>query len=119
MRKVDLFSKRQKRDREGEPDVFVYDKLPRTLRTQIVHITRDTIGSDKYPETERVERVYRHVEQVYCREHGLFQLSKHARSKEDAIEEHILNCESVENVLDVVELLFQVIRSPYRKSSDY
>ena len=40
----DFFSKRMKRAREGEPDVYTYDQLPQPLRVQIIHIWRAVLG---------------------------------------------------------------------------
>ena len=45
MKVLDLFSKRQARQRGEVPDVFVYGVLPEQLRVQIVHIFRDYRGS--------------------------------------------------------------------------
>jgi hypothetical protein len=42
---LDLFSTRQKRQRGGAPDVFVYDQLPDALRIQIIYILSDAIGA--------------------------------------------------------------------------
>jgi len=40
----DLFSKRRKRQKGEMPDVYVYNKIPETLKVQIVHIWNDELG---------------------------------------------------------------------------
>ena len=44
----DIFSKREKRARGEVPDVYVYDRLPKHLRVQIVLIIRDVFGKDDF-----------------------------------------------------------------------
>jgi hypothetical protein len=76
----DIFSKRQKKLRGEVPDVYIYDKLPESLRVQIVHIWWDTIGnneqyyniySDGY---KNIRASYRLLVEILCREYGTFRL---------------------------------------------
>ncbi|WP_175994709.1 STM4504/CBY_0614 family protein [Burkholderia vietnamiensis] len=109
MRVFDLFSKRQKRARGEFPDVYVYDELPNPLRVQIVHIIQDAFGIDHY-QSDHVKNSYEFVKQALCREYGVFELVKHARSDQESVFNFFLNEESVERALDVVELSFKVIQ---------
>jgi len=115
---IDLFSKRQKRLRGDVPDVYVYDELPRELRTQIVHIWLGTLGrSDQYYEGQ-VGHFYLLMVDTLCREYGLFKLPG---AKEYGNREYIqelvnffLHEENIERALDAVELSFHVIDSATR-----
>ena len=42
---LNLFSHRRRMAEGNTPDVFIYDKLPETLRVQIIHILRASIGA--------------------------------------------------------------------------
>ncbi|AFI67371.1 Uncharacterised protein [Burkholderia pseudomallei] len=106
----DLFSKRQKRARGEMPDVYVYDELPQPLRVQIVHIIQDAFGIDPSYQSDHSKKAYEFVKQALCREYGVFELVKHARSDQESIFNFFLNEESVERALDVVEICFKVIQ---------
>lgn len=104
----DLFSKRQKRARGEVADVYVYDKLPRQLRVQIVHIVQDAFGVDHYS-SNHVSSAYSTIKQALCREYGLFELVNHSRSDAESVFNFFLAEESTERALDVVELCFKYI----------
>ncbi len=73
---VELFSKRQKSLRGDVPDVYSYDELPPTLRTQIIHIMGDALGGAReyYGGTPRVAEAYKFIVDTLCREYGVFHL---------------------------------------------
>lgn len=102
-----LFSKRQKRVRGELPDVFVYDQLPNQLRVQIIHIIRDAIGEDDY--SSYVKEAYEFINDVLCREYGLFRLTKHFNSHAQSVFNYFLGVSEVEKALDFVEVAFRVI----------
>lgn len=104
----DLFSKRQRRARGEVPDVYVYDKLPRALKVQIIHIIEDAIGIDNYG-SSNVLRLYEFINKALCREYGVFELIKNAQSDQFSIFNFFLQETSVERSLDVVELCFKYI----------
>lgn len=114
----DLFSKRQKRARGEVPDVYVYDKLPQSLRIQIVHIVRDAFGADHY-NSHNAENAYEFVKATLCREYGLFELVTRSRSDDDSVFNFFLNEESTERALDVVELCFKVINVVIGEDQSY
>lgn len=109
----DLFSKRQKKLRGDVPDVYLYDKLPQELRTQIIHIWLDTLGrGDQYYEG-KVCQAYPLIVDTLCREYGLFKLpGAKDYGGRDYIQElanFFLREEKIERALDAVELSFRVI----------
>jgi hypothetical protein len=105
----DLYSKRQKRLRGETPDVFTYDDIPQPLRVQIVHIWQDAIGRESvYGGT--VADVYKLVNDVLCREYGLFKLNETAgETWSGTISRYFLSCKEVEKALDVIEVVFNAI----------
>ena len=111
----DLFSKRQKRARGEVPDVYIYDQLPSPLRVQIVHIVRDALGEDRYG-SHNVQEAYKHINDVLCREYGLFELTKYPNSLAESVFNHFIGNSEVEKALDFVELAFRVIDRVVRES---
>lgn len=121
----DIFSKRQKKLRGEVPDVYVYDKLPETLRVQIIHIWWDTIGNggqyysvydNKY---EGVRESYRTLVEILCREYGIFRLpwsDKHSGNRDTfkEISDFFLNEKDTDKCLDVIELSFNMINTYIR-----
>lgn len=114
----DLFSKRQKRLRGETPDVYVYDSLPRPLRVQIIHIVQDAFGEDHYNQNEAV-KLYDFVNNTLCREYGVFELKRHARTSQEALFNSFLEEESVEKALDFVELSFRLIENFIASNAQY
>lgn len=108
-----LFSKRQKALRGEVPDVYRYDQLPATLRVQIIHIWRDTLGWDSDLEEDTVQGTYKNLVEMLCREYGVFRLPPTSvRDSYDypiELVNFLLNEESIEKALDAVELSFRAI----------
>lgn len=111
---VELFSTRQKHLRGEIPDVYVYDKLPRPLRTQIVHIWREAFGEiqrEGYGTVCPVLKTFREIDRVLSKEFGTFSLFNSQR--DDAftgIANFFLDCQDFERSLDVVQLTFQFLK---------
>lgn len=114
----DLFSKRQKRARGEVPDVFTYDDIPEQLRVQIIHIIQDAIGKDFRYERYYAKNAYKLINDILCREYGLFELSKYSNSLQESILKFFLACEDNDQVLDVIELSFKIINT-YVSESGY
>jgi len=115
---LDIFSKRQKRLRGEEPDVYSYDSLPAPLRVQVCHIVHESLG-DGDPYTGRSESAYKAIVEALCREYGVFVLPP-SRRRGDYVEElvqFVLNEPNVERVLDAVELAARVIDTSTREYS--
>lgn len=111
---TDLFSKRQRRLRGEMPDVYRYDNLPKALRVQIVQITGDAIGTDKYG-SSKADDAYRSLHDTLAREYGVFRLTRDSTDK-SALRNFFLATEDVEQALDVVELSFRFIDRAARDS---
>jgi hypothetical protein len=117
---IDLFSKRQKRLRGEMPDVYQYDEISQPLRVQIVHIIRDAIGIsnpqyDAYGSLlfnnsdNPIQRIYKNIHDVLCREYGQFKLTETNERYEDSVLNFLIQEKSIDKVLDVIELCFQII----------
>ncbi len=113
----DTFSKRQRRLRETEPDVYNYGEIPSPLRVQLIHVLRDGIGEDNYGETQ-VSDVYELIDQSLAREYGQFRLGDKRSSKAN-VEQFLLIETDVEKILDVVELAMRVVNRHIRGNRDY
>ena len=110
---LDLFSHR-KREAEGNtPDVFVYDELPKTLRIQIIHILRASIGP-YYVYTRHTRRVtennagWQEIHNALAREHGVFSLGE-SHSIDDNCLSYFHDHTDVNKALDVIEACFLYI----------
>jgi hypothetical protein len=122
-----IFSKRQKQRRGEVPDVYAYDIIPQPLRVQIVHILRDTLGSEKHFDAEReysgysypeVRSLYNFIHKTLCKEYGVFSLVEYPSGNQAKdIFEFLLNAENAEKVLDVIELCFVGVDATAREWS--
>lgn len=115
----ELFSKRQRKLRGDVPDVYTYTELAGPLRTQIIHIWFDALGSvDEYYEGH-VKSAYQSLVDALCREYGVFRLPPAKdygdRHYMQELVNFFLNVTDTERALDVVELSFQVIDSATRR----
>lgn len=121
---VDLFSKRQKALRGELPDIYTYDALPQPLRVQIVHIWKDSLGSEaNYRDSYRgAYGAYKFIVETLCREYGLFRLPgsrDHGdRNYYSELIGFILNESDTERALDAVELSFRVV-DRFTRNFDY
>lgn len=109
-----LFSKRQKKLREGEIDVFVYDTIPENLRVQIIHIWWDTLGNkNEYWNKDNARRSYKFLTETLRREYGLFRLPPTKEYDDEnymaELANHFLAQTDQEKALDVIELSFRII----------
>ncbi|QPR37344.1 hypothetical protein I6G96_13285 [Delftia acidovorans] len=106
---VELFSKRQRKNRGEFPEVFVYDKLPTALRVQIVHLIKDAFGTDQYG--SHSTGLYSELNEVLCREYGLFRLHREGNDCDERLFNFILQTDDIEKCLDAVELCFRLINN--------
>ncbi len=118
----DLYSKRQKKLRGDIPDVYTYEDIPQSLRVQIIHIWKDTIGSysDSYNHRNRIEKNYEFIVDVLCREYGLFELptvNKHNRNYEIELSNFLLQEKNLDKIIDIIELSFKVVNQITSKHS--
>ena len=121
---VTLFSWRE-RPRNGDvPDVYTYDRLPDKLRVQIVQICRAAIGrfhsysGYELGDVTENNQGWQIIHDAVAREHGVFELSsRHAIDERCAA--FILECDSVDEVIDLVEVSFRYIDRVARTFKDY
>lgn len=115
----DLFSKRQRKLRGEVPDVYTYAELPAPLRTQIVHIWSDVLGSEEQYFEGQVRSAYEFLVDALCREYGVFRLPPAKdygnRHYMQELVSFFLNVQDTEKALDAVELSFRVIGSATRE----
>ena len=111
----DLFSRRQKRLKGEYPDVYQYDNINEKFRVQVVHIIRETIGTEG-PCNDITNKSYEDIHQILCKEYGVFSLGKSGESYFPAIFNYFLAEENHEECLDVIELSFKVINTHVRQN---
>jgi hypothetical protein len=108
-------------------DVFIYDKIPEGLRTQVVQIWGDTIRLPYVtpPDSDYVDDIYdlyQKLAQVLRREYSVFQLADgniDRNDPRDAIKDltkWFLIEKNADRVLDGIELSFRVIERVCGKS---
>lgn len=103
---TDVFSKRG----QPLPDVFVYDDLPKALRSQIVNILEDTLGTGP--------TVWSQISKKIAHEHGFRDLptTKRTRAGYSPAEScfEYIGTAAVPHALDLVELAFNEIYQLYQ-----
>jgi AbiJ N-terminal domain 4 len=116
---VNLYSKQQKALKGQPPDVYRHDELPKPLRVQIVQIWDDAIGREAGPLSGAnflFEQAHKHL----CREYGvqhLWRLPDHPLRMEFArqeVNQFFLNCQQVEQCLDVIQVVFTLAQQHVR-----
>ncbi|WP_334974002.1 STM4504/CBY_0614 family protein [Nostoc sp.] len=113
MKVYDIYSKRQKRLMGEFPDIYQYDDIPRQLRIQIVHIMNDAIGA--YSNHKETANIFQVIHDILCREYGMLSFEGIFSDgyKADVIN-FMLGSNDTKQVIDVVELSFQLIYITYR-----
>lgn len=102
---TNLFSKRQKTLRKEVPDVYQYDVIPTPLRTQIIHILRDLFGFRRDYDSNGCLVSFKNINDVLCREYGVFCLSTHPMDSVDTqVLDFLLEHADPEQVIDTVEV---------------
>jgi hypothetical protein len=101
---IDIYSKR----RRATPDVYTYDEIPAPLRAQVVHILRDLFGVPTIYDTNGCLATFETINDLLCREYGVFELSGVRGSVDDRVVDFLINHADHEQVLDVIELSLRV-----------
>lgn len=109
----DFFSRRQRRLRGEFPDVYQYERIPKELRAQFVHILQDVAGQDVSSYSDRVEAAYHTIRRTLCREYGKFSLTERPDPAEDVLR-FILEETDSERILDAVEVALSVFEDAHR-----
>ena len=120
-----LFSYRKKVAQGEQSDVFIYDSLPQALRVQIIHIWREAIGPYVCsPAYDIITWSHNNagwitIEKQVAREHGLFDLSTNREASAfDRCANYLLNNQSTERAIDLIERSFQYIDHDCRAFND-
>jgi hypothetical protein len=100
----DLFSKRTKRLKQEEPDIFRYDFLSKRLRGQLVYILDDVI--DKLPNGDAF---FSAVIDIIYREYGIISERFFRDDNRDAWVKIILNGNDVDMTLDLVDVALKIL----------
>ena len=120
---VNLFSKRQKALRTEVPDVYQYAEIPQALRAQIAHVLRDLFGHPAIYDNRGCLAAFTKIEQLLCREYGLFHLPSTPNAFEETADDRVINFVLVEQnherVLDVVEISLQFLDVLLRSDYDW
>lgn len=102
----DFFSKRQKRNNEEVPDVYIYNELPRTLKNKIHQIILKAAGRDRTEKYPQVDRLFSNIYYELCHEYGEFSLGENYSTYKEKLFSFFEKEESIERCLDVIELSF-------------
>lgn len=108
---TDLFSKRQKRARGETPDVYVYDQVRDKLRTQVLLILDDALGTYSNPNfaaKDPVKDAWSNIHDTLAREYGMFELAP-GSSKERSVRDFFLRSAESEQALDFIEYSFRTM----------
>jgi hypothetical protein len=116
---IELFSKRQKRLRNETPDVYQYTQIPMPLRVQIMRILRDILGERTQYDTSGCLKNFGEINDLLCREYGVLELSDEYGTVDERVIDFLLNKATYEQVLDVVEIAFQMTTYLSRTSREY
>lgn len=110
----DLYSKRKRRLIEGQADVYVFDQIPLALRVQVLHIWSRITGIDlRFALNQHNQAVIKYFSRLYetlCTEYGTLSLVEDVPDWE--VHEQcweFLKRGTTEDVLDIVELSFQLL----------
>ncbi|WP_263350936.1 STM4504/CBY_0614 family protein [Acidicapsa acidisoli] len=99
------FSLRQRKLKGQVSDVFIYDHLPRALRSQICHILARCLGAEQRDYVGK-NRAYRELRQKMAEELGVFNIGNPLRGDDAAIMEFFRDDATDEEALDLIETAF-------------
>lgn len=107
----DTYLKRKQQiAKAGQTDVWEYEDLPLTLRTQIVKICQTTIGTPNYNYPKKGSAsIWNFIHETLCREFGVFYLRKSDFNTDWDCYQFLLYEEGIAKVLSVVEMAFKCI----------
>lgn len=110
----DIFSKRQKRNREDVPDVYQYERIPDELRVQVVQI----IDQDICQGVRFYFHIFRNIRDILCREYGRFTLGDGVEETPDEVINFFLETDNTEEAIDVIEISIRTLDGYLRPKSD-
>jgi hypothetical protein len=112
---INLFSRRLKNKDKQIADVYQYETLPEKLKVQIVHIVRDSIGTD-VSYNDLPSSVFTSIYSAICRELGVFSLAPNSKSNFEAVFNYFIKCNDTLVCLDIIELTFGIIDNFVREN---
>lgn len=98
-----LFSERIK-NRDGEPEVYIYDDFPEAFRNQVFYIMADVL--DQYEGYG--DGLWGYMHDTFSREKGLKKLGRYTQGLERDNVETYINTSSQEDFLDLVDYMFHL-----------
>ncbi len=114
----ETYTKRQRRLRGEMPDVYVYDDLPKKLKTQIVHIYRSAIDGSSVNSQHLM--AYSAAVNLLRQENGVFNLNNNIYQDGEAeFTEYFLNEKDIEQSLSAIEIIFYLIDKKIRHVTYY
>ncbi len=114
---IDLYSKRQKKLRGEQPDVYSYEVIPKKFQIQVIQIVTELFGKD--------ELMYENIVTPLRKEYGVFELTKYYHdgvgnySYRQELFKFFKNNADHEQCLDVIELAFEKIATSYSEYQAY
>lgn len=109
----DLYSKRMKKLKNKETDIYTYNKISRKLKTQIIIVFDEVMNirfNTYYNKNDKLKKLYFLIHHILKKEYGVFNIGQDYETDEKQIKHFLLNEQtSTENSLDVIELLLKVI----------
>lgn len=106
------FSKRKKEEIEGINDVYSYDEIPEKLRNQIMHIWNDSIGD--------YDEAWDTIHDIIVKELGLSRIVERTYyTKKDGCVKFLLNHNITDEVIDIIEVSFNIIEAISTRLPDY
>lgn len=102
----DLYSKRQRRLQGEMLDVYSYDSIPEKLRVQVFYIISGSIGEGSSPYTNLSGEAYKFIHETLRKEYGVMHLTSRPGTYKSDIMNFLLNEETTEKILDVIEVSF-------------
>lgn len=113
----DLFSKRNNPVRH---EIYKFDELPTQLRVQILHIWNSCLGNYNENSSQLIERAYKDMSNIICREHGLLNLvdSFRRNSAYNQCQSFLLDEKDVLKVLDIIEVSMKVSQAIHETATN-
>jgi hypothetical protein len=90
-------------------DVFVYNELPRALRTQICHILARCLGFDPQGDFAPRNPAYRTLRQQIAEELGVFSIGNLYEANQAAVFNFFTKNATDEEAIDIIEIAFRCV----------
>ncbi|HEJ9415659.1 TPA: HEPN domain-containing protein [Proteus mirabilis] len=109
-----IYSKRQKKLRGEISDVYSYDKIPKELRIQIMHIIKNTIDrcatyyemQNHYYKWDHPDIIYKKTYDTLIYEYGVMELDNDSDTYYSELFNFFLHQNDIEKCFDIIELSF-------------